>query len=129
MSSPEGTSWLGRFAAGGLSKPVPPMQQPPPTQQQQQQQQQQAGAAPPLKQQHQLGGGGGHAHALGGGHPQAHAAHHEPPTPETQKKVDAAKAYIENLYKNQAKSLQQRMDRRMVGGGLYKSHPGGPIAC
>ena len=24
----------------------------------------------------------------------------EPPTPETQKRVDAAKAYIENLYRN-----------------------------
>ena len=36
----------------------------------------------------------------------------EPPTPETQKKVTAAKTYIENLYKNQAKSLAARMERR-----------------
>ena len=103
MSSPGGTSWLGRFAAGGLSKPVPPTQQ-------QQQQQQHGGGG---------GGGGGHSAAppqpphAHPHHPPQQQQHHEPPTPETQKKVAAAKTYIENLYKNQAKSIQERMDRRM----------------
>mmetsp|Transcript_2448 Transcript_2448/g.9919 ORF Transcript_2448/g.9919 Transcript_2448/m.9919 type:complete len:545 (-) Transcript_2448:2151-3785(-) len=41
----------------------------------------------------------------------------EPPTPETQKRVDAAKAYIENLYRNQQRSLQQRMERRAAVAG------------
>jgi len=36
--------------------------------------------------------------------------------------VDAAKTYIENLYKNQAKSLQQRMERRKAGGGSDTPH-------
>jgi len=36
----------------------------------------------------------------------------DPPTPETKKRVDAAKQYIENLYKNQERSLRQRMERR-----------------
>ena len=48
------------------------------------------------------------------GAPGAPGAAHEPPTPETKKRVDAAKSYIENLYKNQAKSLRQRMERRMM---------------
>ena len=34
------------------------------------------------------------------------------PHPETKKKVDAAKAYIENLYKNQADALRRRVERR-----------------
>ena len=37
---------------------------------------------------------------------------HDPPTPATKKKVDAAKAYIENLYKNQADALRRRVERR-----------------
>ena len=100
MSSPGGTSWLGRFAAGGgLSKPAPP----PPPPMHQQDEQQHAGAAPhsAASSREQPGGGG-------------HPGGHQPPTPETQKRVDAAKTYIENLYRNQAKSLQQRMDRRTV---------------
>jgi serine/threonine kinase 38 len=40
------------------------------------------------------------------------APQHDPPTPETKKKVDAAKAYIENLYKNQADALRRRVERR-----------------
>ena len=36
--------------------------------------------------------------------------------------MDAAKTYIENLYKNQAKSLQQRMERRKAGGGGDTPH-------
>ena len=50
----------------------------------------------------------------GGGAPGAGV---EPPTPETQKRVDAAKAYIENLYRNQQRSLQQRMERRAAVAG------------
>ena len=58
----------------------------------------------------------GSASASGAGaeHLQRPGAAHEPPTPETKKRVDAAKSYIENLYKNQAKSLRQRMERRMM---------------
>ena len=67
MSSPGGTSWLGRMT-GAPSAP-------------------------------------GAGEGLG-----ASAA--DPPTPETKKRVDAAKQYIENLYKNQERSLRQRMERR-----------------
>ena len=85
MSSPGGTSWLGRFAAASVPKPIPPRAAPQKAQEQQQQ----------------------HAHSA-----PAEQQSLEPSTV-TQKKVEAAKTYIENLYKNQAKSLQQRMERRM----------------
>ena len=46
------------------------------------------------------------------GDPPPRGAPARPPTPETKKKVDAAKAYIENLYKNQADALRRRVERR-----------------
>ena len=58
--------------------------------------------------------GSASASGAGAGASSAPGAAHEPPTPETKKRVDAAKSYIENLYKNQAKSLRQRMERRMM---------------
>jgi len=76
MSSPGGTSWLGRMTG---SKPLNASSSSSAAS---------AGVLPP-------------------GAPQ-----HDPPTPETKKKVDAAKAYIENLYKNQADALRRRVERR-----------------
>ena len=76
MSSPGGTSWLGRMTG---SKPL------------------NASSS----------SSAGSAGALSPGAPK-----HDPLTPETKKKVDAAKAYIENLYKNQADALRRRVERR-----------------
>jgi serine/threonine kinase 38 len=76
MSSPGGTSWLGRMTG---NKPL----------------------------NDSSSSSAGSAGILPPGAPQ-----HDPPTPETKKKVDAAKAYIENLYKNQADALRRRVERR-----------------
>lgn len=85
MSSPGGTSgWLGRFAAGGLTK------------------------TPTQQAEANAGWGGG-----AGGHATHITPTSQPPTPETQKKVEAAKDYIENLYKNQANKMRARRERRM----------------
>ena len=75
MSSPGGTSWLGRMTG---SKPL----------------------------NSSTSGAGSGLPPPGG--------QHDPPTPETKKKVDAAKAYIENLYKNQAEALRRRTERRQA---------------
>ena len=77
MSSPSGTSWLGRMTG---SKPL-------------------GGSS--------SAGSNSNSVASTPGH-----GHHDPPTPETKKKVDAAKAYIENLYKTQADALARRRARR-----------------